>query len=132
MSVKGLESHVQDAEAGWTTAVSPAPEPVDDGFRIEDIEAEPEASTLWPKLFAGLLSLLALGWPGASAYAVVQAPPAGLAGWLGWVAGTSMPLVLLGIVWLAFGRTGRRETERFTRAVTAMRGESQALETVLA
>ena len=132
MSVKGLESHLQDDEAGWTAAVSPAPEPVDDGFRIEDIEAEPEPSTLWPRLFAGLLIVLALGWIGASGYALSLARPESLPAWLGWAGTFSAPLILLGMIWLAFGRTGRRETERFTRAVTAMRGESQALEATLA
>jgi predicted nucleic acid-binding Zn-ribbon protein len=133
MSVKGLESQVQDDEAGWTAAVSPVPEPIDDGFRIEDIEAEPEPSSLWPRLLAGLLILLAVGWIGASIYALTLASPGpGLPAWLAWAGGFSMPLVLLGMIWLAFGRSGRRETERFTRAVTTMRGESQALESTLA
>lgn len=133
MSVKGLESQVQDGDAGWTTAPSAAPDYLDDGFRIEEIEAEPEPSTLGPKLLAGVLILLALGWIGASVYALTLASPGtNLTAWLGWIGGFSTPLVLLGILWLAFGRTGRRETERFTRAVTAMHGESRALETTLA
>ena len=132
MSVKGLETQVRDNEAGWTATVSPAPDDVDDGFRIEDIEAEPEP-TIWPRVFAGLLILLALGWIGGSLYALTLAPPGpGLPAWLAWAGGFSMPLVLLGTIWLAFGRTGRRETERFSRAVTVMRGESQALEVTLA
>src|SRR3954466_8605930 len=103
MSVTGLESQVRDDEAGWTAAVSPAPDHVDDGFRIEDIEAEPEP-TIWPRLFAGLLILLALGWIGASVYALTLTPPGpGLAAWLAWAGGFSMPLVLLGMIWLTFG-----------------------------
>ena len=39
--------------------------------------------------------------------------------WTGWTARFATPLVLLGLTWLLFGRTGRRETQRFTRAVTA-------------
>jgi hypothetical protein len=133
MSVKSLESQVEDHEAGWTTAASSGFEPVDDGFRIEDIEAEPEPSTLWPRLFASLLILLALGWIGASAYALNLNPPGpDLTAWLGRTAIFCAPLIMLGIFWLVFGRTGRRETRRFTRAVTAMRGESQALEATLA
>src|SRR3546814_4441167 len=50
---------------------------------------------------------------------------------LQWIAITSAPLVLLCALWLAFGRTPRRETEHFTHAVAAMRVEAEALETVL-
>ena len=133
MSVNSLESQVQDDGAAWTTTPAVEPEAYDDGFRIEDIEAVPESSMLWPKLLAGLLILLAMGWIGASVYGLTMASPgASVQGWLGWVAGFSAPLVLLGMIWLTFGRSGRRETERFTQAVTAMRDESQALEATLA
>src|SRR5205085_2229134 len=50
----------------------------------------------------------------------------------GWAGTFSAPLILLGVLWLTFGRSSRRETQRFTQAVTAMRGESQALEATLA
>ena len=39
--------------------------------------------------------------------------------------------MLLGIAWLMFGRTRRKETERFTQAVVAMRHEAQSLEALL-
>jgi predicted nucleic acid-binding Zn-ribbon protein len=48
-----------------------------------------------------------------------------------WVALAAGPLALLGLVWLMFGRTRRKESERFTRSVIAMRGEAQSLETLL-
>jgi uncharacterized phage infection (PIP) family protein YhgE len=51
-----------------------------------------------------------------------------IAQWLSIAAG---PLALLGIAWLTFGRTRRKETERFTRSVIAMRAESQSLEALL-
>jgi len=38
---------------------------------------------------------------------------------------------LLGLAWIMFGRTRRRETERFTRSVIAMRAETQSLGGVL-
>jgi hypothetical protein len=41
-------------------------------------------------------------------------------------------LILLGIAWIILGQTPRKETERFTRAVAALRTESSALESVLA
>ena len=133
MSVTGVETQVQEGEGGWITAPRPDPHIVEDDFRIEDIEAEPEPSTLAPKLLAGLLIVLALGWIGASVYALTLAwPGPSLPAWIGWAGTFSAPLVLLGLVWLMFGRTGRRETLRFTSAVTSMRNESQALETILA
>jgi ABC-type transporter Mla subunit MlaD len=48
-----------------------------------------------------------------------------------WVAVAAGPLALLGLVWLMFGRTRRKETERFTRSVIAMRAEAQSLEALL-
>ena len=48
-----------------------------------------------------------------------------------WLAISASPLVLLGLAWLIFGRTRRREAERFTRSVIAMRGEAQSLEALL-
>ncbi|WP_309660786.1 hypothetical protein [Sphingomonas sp.] len=48
-----------------------------------------------------------------------------------WVAIAAGPLALLGLVWIMFGRTRRREAERFTRSVIAMRAETQSLEALL-
>ncbi len=48
-----------------------------------------------------------------------------------WVAIAAGPLALLGLVWLMFGRTRRREAERFTRSVIAMRTEARSLESLL-
>jgi uncharacterized phage infection (PIP) family protein YhgE len=48
-----------------------------------------------------------------------------------WVAVATGPLALMGLIWLMFGRTRRKETERFTRSVIAMRAESQSLEALL-
>ena len=48
-----------------------------------------------------------------------------------WVAVAAGPLALFGLVWLMFGRTCRKETERFTRSVIAMRSEAQSLEALL-
>src|SRR5207253_11021801 len=41
------------------------------------------------------------------------------------------PLALFGLVWLTFGRTRRKEAERFTRSVVAMRSETRSLEALL-
>lgn len=48
-----------------------------------------------------------------------------------WLAVAAGPLALLGLTWLMFGRTRRKETERFTRSVVAMRTEARSLEALL-
>ena len=48
-----------------------------------------------------------------------------------WVAIAAGPLALLGLAWLMFGRTRRREAEQFTRSVVAMRSEARSLEALL-
>lgn len=48
-----------------------------------------------------------------------------------WVAVAAGPLALLGLFWLIFGRTRRKEAERFTRSVIAMRAEARSLEGLL-
>ena len=81
------------------------------------------------------LGLLAVAWLGFSAWSAGQA----LAGQIlsfpavaQWVAIVTGPLALLGLTWLMFGRTRRREAEAFTRSVVAMRGEARALDGLLA
>jgi hypothetical protein len=48
-----------------------------------------------------------------------------------WIAVAAGPLALLGLAWLMFGRTRRKEAERFTHSVIAMRSETQSLEALL-
>lgn len=82
---------------------------------------------------AGALVLLALAWTGIVAWVLISERQSfTLAGLVSGVATLSAPLVLIGLVWMLFGRTPRREAERFTRAITAMRQESAALEGLLA
>lgn len=101
-------------------------------FQSVEVEEAPRRS-LWPILLAGLLVLLALGWAGAVGFVLTENPPGPeIAAWVGWIATASAPLILIGLAWLIFGRSSRRETEQFTRALQAMRQESQALENVLA
>ncbi len=49
-----------------------------------------------------------------------------------WLAIATGPLALLGLGWLLFGRSRRREAERFTRSVIAMQTEARSLEGLLA
>jgi hypothetical protein len=104
----------------------PSPEPEHEGA------APHRRRSAGPRLFGALLLLLGIGWLAAVGVALWQArPQAELQAIVGWTATASGPLILLGLLWLLLGRTPRRETERFTRAVEAMTSESRALESVL-
>lgn len=131
IGVERAEAQQRD-ETGWTEGFTPAASA--EAFQFEaPEEEEAPPSSLGVKLLAALLLLLALGWLGLCGYVLSLAwPGADLVAWTGWVATVCAPLILLTLVWVAVGRTRRRETERFTAAVTAMRRESQALESVLA
>jgi hypothetical protein len=98
-----------------------------------DEAEEAESTGGGRRLLAALLILLALAWVAACAwpYAAGGGFPA-LPALLRTIALASGPLILLGVVWMLWGRSSRSEAARFTRAVVAMRGESAALETLLA
>jgi hypothetical protein len=80
------------------------------------------------------LSVLALLWTAYTAWSAGRAlateplTSPQVAQWMAILAG---PLALMGLVWLMFGRTRRKEAERFTRSVIAMRTEARALQDVL-
>ncbi len=81
------------------------------------------------------LTLLAAAWLGYTAWSAGQAlaaQPLSSPELAQWVAIAAGPLALMGLVWLMFGRTRRKEAEHFTRSVIAMRTEARALEDVLA
>ncbi|MEO6580449.1 MAG: hypothetical protein ABIN83_04790, partial [Sphingomicrobium sp.] len=96
-------------------------------------EAEP-ASPGGRAVLGWALGLLAAAWLAFSAWSAGQALAARpltspeLASWVAVAAG---PLALLGLVWLMFGRTRRKEAEAFTRSVVAMRHEARSLEGLL-
>jgi hypothetical protein len=117
----------QGADSEW---IEPAPWEAAADPAYED-EAIPRSTG--STILAAALILLALGWIGTAGYSLSQAwPGPSLQAWTGWAATFSAPLILLGLVWLIFGRTSRRETAKFTETVAAMRRESQALEAILA
>jgi len=108
--------------------------------QIESVEAEVaaaedpprRASSPGARWFGALLVLLALAWTAGFAWTMLRSNPTlTAAAAVSWLATLSGPLGLLGLLWLLFGRSARRETERFTRAVEEMRRESNALESVL-
>ncbi|HEX8512658.1 MAG TPA: hypothetical protein VF688_06075, partial [Allosphingosinicella sp.] len=83
-------------------------------------------------LLGGLIVLLAAAWIAALGYWFWQTrPPLSLGNAITWTATLAGPLALLALLWLIFGRTSRREAERFSRAVETMTAESRALESVL-
>jgi len=80
------------------------------------------------------LSILAALWLAYTAWSAGQTlagQPLSSPAIAQWVAVAAGPLALLGLVWLMFGRTRRKEAERFTRSVVAMRHEAQSLEALL-
>ena len=96
---------------------------------------EHEVATAGGRMVLGwALSLLALLWTGYTAWSagrsLADQPLTSplVAQWIAILAG---PLALMGLVWLMFGRTRRKEAEHFTRSVIAMRTEARALEDVL-
>jgi hypothetical protein len=85
-------------------------------------------------VLAAALSVLAVLWIAYTAWSAGRALGNGavtapaVAQWIAIAAG---PLALLGLGWLMFGRTRRREAERFTRSVVTMRTEARSLEALL-
>jgi hypothetical protein len=80
------------------------------------------------------LGILALLWTGYSAWSAGQAlvdQPLSSPAIAQWVAILTGPLALMGLVWLMFGRTRRKEAEKFTRSVVAMRKEARSLQDIL-
>ena len=80
------------------------------------------------------LSILALLWTGYTAWQAgrtLSDQPLTSPAIAQWIAILTGPLALMGLVWLMFGRTRRKETERFTRSVVAMRTEARSLQDIL-
>ncbi len=113
------------------TAPSPGFDPVQwRESRPDDEPATPEGRRV---LAAGLILLAVLwtaytGWSAGRALGGAPLTSPQIAQWVAIAAG---PLALLGLVWLMFGRTRRKEAERFTRSVITMRTEARSLEALL-
>ena len=81
-----------------------------------------------------VLAILAALWLAFSAWSAGRSlgvQPLSSPAFAQWVAVAAGPLALLGLLWLMFGRTRRKEAERFTRSVVAMRTETRSLEALL-
>ena len=124
-----------DEPLDLTDQVGPAPAEVQrpEPVWVDVPEQQPEAGADGRQVLGWTLAVLALLWIGFAGWSAGgsvrgQASPALLAQWL---AIAAAPLVLLGLAWLIFGRTRRREAERFTQSVQAMRSEARSLEQLL-
>ena len=78
-----------------------------------------------------ILAALWLAYTAWSAGRALASQPLTSPAFAQWIALAAGPLALLGLVWLMFGRTRRKEAERFTRSVVAMRTETRSLEALL-
>lgn len=123
-----------EAEAAAPDFVEPVHETV-----YEPVYEEPGADggpeSPYRSVVGGFLIAAAVLWIGVVAWAAGQASnaaPLGAVDLVRWAATASGPLALIGLGWLLFGRSERGETTRFIRGVQQMRGESEALQGVLA
>jgi len=85
-------------------------------------------------VLAAALILLAIAWTGYIAWSAGRSlgnEPLTSPLVAQWLSIAAAPLGVIGLAWLMFGRTRRREAERFTRSVITMRTEARALEAVL-
>jgi ABC-type transporter Mla subunit MlaD len=129
-SPEHAETEVPPAES-----VETAPAAGFDPVQWEESRSDDSPATAGGRtVLASALILLAIAWTAFTAWSAGRA--------LGnaslsspqiaqWVAVATGPLALLGLVWLMFGRTRRREAEKFTRSVVTMRTEARSLEALL-
>ena len=144
-----MNPHIQRAElpqADPTRAAEDLPatdasaedSPLELGFdQIQWSEPEAQSESVprtGREILGGALTILAILWMAYTAWSagrVLADQPLSSPAIAQWVAIASGPLALLGLAWIMFGRTRRREAERFTRSVIAMRAETQSLEALL-
>ena len=113
-----LQQNYEEAEADW---VSP------------EVESQPTGAG--GRLVLGwALAVLAAAWIAYTAWSAgrqLAGQPLTSPALAEWVALATGPLALLGLLWLIFGRTRRKEAEAFTRSVIHMRHEARSLEALL-
>jgi hypothetical protein len=106
-----------------------------DQVKWEESRTEGEPATPGGRaVLATALVLLAILWTAYTAWSAGRAlggEPLTSPAIAEWVAIATGPLALLGLAWLMFGRTRRKEAERFTNSVITMRTEARSLEAVL-
>ena len=131
-----LPQATQAAETPEFRESAPAPQP--DQIAEDEVWVEPtayiERGSGGRRVLGAALGVLAVLWIAYCAWSAgrnLAGQPLSSPTVAQWVARAAGPLALLGLLWLIFGRTRRREAERFTRSVIAMRSEAQSLEALL-
>ncbi|MGE5723331.1 MAG: hypothetical protein ACM3YM_12815 [Sphingomonadales bacterium] len=95
-------------------------------------EAPQPSRSIAVRLLGAVLILLGIAWIAGAGWVAAQSSPSVTPqAAITWIPALCVPLILLALVWQLAGRTSRRETERFSRAVAAMRNESASLESLL-
>lgn len=106
-----------------------------DSLRWAESEAETDLRGAGGRtVLAAALIVLAIAWTGYIAWSAgrsLGSEPLTSPLVAQWLSIAAAPLGVMGLAWLMFGRTRRREAERFTRSVITMRTEARALEAVL-
>lgn len=101
----------------------------------DEWDFELEEPGIGEKLPTVAIIILGIGWVsfvGLAAYSSMAAETPNLTQIANWVAISSVPLALLGIVWLLTQRTSRREAMRFGRTSESMRAETRRLDNAMA
>src|SRR5689334_19992618 len=108
-------------------------EPTFDPGQWEESRSEERGSGGRQVLGTGLIILAALwvGYIAWSAGRTLAGQPLSSPAVAQWIALAAGPLALMGLIWLMFGRTRRKEAERFTQSVVTMRTEARSLEALL-
>ena len=111
------------------------PEPQFDQLSWTAARDEEEVAGAGGRMVLGwALAVMALLWTGYTAWSAGRSladQPLSSPLVAQWIAILTGPLALMGLVWLMFGRTRRKEAEHFMRSVVAMRTEARALQDVL-
>ena len=109
--------------------------PREEAMAYRALDPEPRTDGAGGRQVLGwTLALLALAWVGFVAWSAGRAlgtQPLSAPVVAQWLATATGPLGLLALGWLMFGRTRRREAERFTHAVGRMQIEARGLESLL-
>ena len=103
------------------------------GWTVEQVEEKPQGAG-GRAVLGWTLAVLAVLWIAYTAWSAgreLANQPLTSPGIAQWVAVATGPLALMGLVWLIFGRTRRKEADAFTRSVVHMRHEARSLEALL-
>ena len=101
---------------------------------LEESWAEPETYAAAPARFGWVVPALAVlaiaGWTGFFGWTITAEVIAGPApaAWVGWIVQWSVPVALIGILWLLAMRSSRAEANRFAASAALLSRESAELE----